>query len=42
MQVTHSSMYSPRHVISGDIWYAMWFLTVGEIFPHEVGSPEEW
>jgi hypothetical protein len=42
MQVTHSWMDSPRHVISGDRWYATWFLTVEELWPCEVRSPEEW
>jgi hypothetical protein len=35
-------MDSPCHVIYVDMWYATWFLTVREIFPHEFGSPEEW
>jgi hypothetical protein len=28
--------------ISNGRWYAMWFLTVEELCPHEVESPEEW
>jgi hypothetical protein len=28
--------------ISNGRWYAMWFLTVEEIFPLEDGSPEVW
>jgi len=32
----------PHCTISSDRWYAMWFLTVREIWPCEFGSPEEW
>jgi hypothetical protein len=42
MQVTYSWMDSSRHVISNGRWYATWFLMVEELWPHEVGSPEEW
>jgi hypothetical protein len=28
--------------VSGDRWYAMWFLMVREIWPCEVRSPKEW
>jgi hypothetical protein len=35
-------MDSNHHVGFGDRWYATWFITVMEIFPHEFGSPEEW
>jgi hypothetical protein len=38
MQVNHSWMDSPRHVISGD----RWFLTAEELWPCEVISPKEW
>jgi hypothetical protein len=32
----------PYCFVSGDMWYAMWFLMVREIWPCEVGSPKEW
>jgi hypothetical protein len=34
--------YSSSCSFPSDRWYATWFLMVREIFPHEVGSPEEW
>jgi hypothetical protein len=33
--------YSSSFVFN-DRWHSTWFLTVREIFPHEVGSPKEW
>jgi len=35
-------MDSNCHVVYGDRWYATWTLTVDELWPHEVVSPEEW
>jgi hypothetical protein len=31
-----------HHVVFGDRWHIVCFLTVREIFPHEVGSPKQW
>jgi hypothetical protein len=35
-------MDSPCRAFFGDMWYAMWFLTVREIWPCKAGSLEEW
>jgi hypothetical protein len=42
MNVTQSYMDIPHHAISNGRCYAMWFLTIEELLPLEVGSPEEW
>jgi hypothetical protein len=33
-------MDSNLHLISSDMWYTTWFLTVREIWPCEVGNPK--
>ena len=41
MQVMHSWMDSTFHVISDDMWYATWFLTVEEYDLVKLEDPEE-
>jgi hypothetical protein len=42
MKSIPSYMDSMCRVVPGDMWNAKWFLTVREILPCNVGSPEVW